>query len=142
MLGALTYISTHDAEGKRVSESVQDGKGTIIKHTVYGYDRREHRTAEVSAWADGTFENASFYDYDEQGHRIRGLHFNAPNLINRNSFQYDAEGRVIREVYGRNYTYKSDTASAWFCFGNSMTGMKSPFDMTGEDSFPKNSSVI
>ena len=28
MLGALIYISTHDAEGKRVSESVQDGKGS------------------------------------------------------------------------------------------------------------------
>ena len=39
----------------------------------------------------GTFENASFYDYDEQGHRIKGLHFNAPNLINRNSFHYDAK---------------------------------------------------
>lgn len=106
MLGALIYISTHDAEGKRVSESVQDGKGAIIKQTVYGYDQREHRTAEVSAWADGTFENASFYDYDDQGHRIRGLHFNAPNLINRNTFHHDAQGRVIREIYSRNYTYK------------------------------------
>ena len=39
MLGALTYLSTHDAEGKRVSESVQDGKGTIIKHTVCQQER-------------------------------------------------------------------------------------------------------
>ena len=106
MLGALIYISTHDAEGKRVSESVKDGKGAIIKQTVYGYDQRWNRIAEVSAWADGTFENASFYEYDDQGRRMRGLHFNAPNLINRNTFQYDAQGRVIREMYSRNYTYK------------------------------------
>jgi hypothetical protein len=106
MLGALIYISTHDAEGKRVSESVQDGKGATIKHAVYGYDQRGNRTAEVSVWADGTFENASFYEYDDQGHRIRGLHFNAPDLINRNTFDYDAQGRVIRETYSRNYTYK------------------------------------
>ena len=106
MLGALIYISTYDAEGKRISESVQDRKGAIIKQTVYEYDQRENRTAEVSAWADGAFENASFYEYDEQGHRIRGLHFNAPNLINRNIFHYDAQGRVIREIYSRNYTYK------------------------------------
>lgn len=106
MLGALIYISAHDAKGKRIAESVQDAKGTIIKQTAYGYEHRGHRTAEVSAWADGTFENASFYDYDDQGHRIRGLHFNAPNLANRNMFEYDAQGRVTRELYSRNYTYK------------------------------------
>ncbi len=106
MLGALIYISTYDAEGKRVSESVQDGQGAIVKQTVYGYDQRENRITEVSAWASGAFENASFYEYDDKGHRIKGLHFNAPNLINRNTFHYDAQGRVIREMYSRNYTYK------------------------------------
>ncbi len=107
-LSTLIYILTYDAEGKRVSESVQDAKGAIVKQRVHVYDQRKNRISEVSAWADGTFENASFYYYDDQGHRIEEVHFNAPNLINRNSFQYDAQGRVIREMFSRNYTYEQD----------------------------------
>lgn len=107
-LSSLIYILTYDAEGKRVSESVQDAKGAIVKQRVHVHDQRKNRISEVSAWADGTFENASFYYYDDQGHRIEEVHFNAPNLINRNSFQYDAQGRVIREMFSRNYTYEQD----------------------------------
>lgn len=112
-IGRITFMSQYDAAGNKRVDVVRDEGGALIKQTVYLYNGRGmHRTAEVTAWADGAFANASFYEYDARGNRIRGVHFNAPALINRNLYHYDEQKRVIKEMYSRNYMYDSKSGEA------------------------------
>ena len=105
--GTLRFFYEHDQAGRKVAEAVRDGRGALVKETRFAYDDHGHRSAEVATWSDGSFENASLYDYDER-HRIRGIHYNAPQIINRNFYTFDAAGRLIRERFERNYGYDAD----------------------------------
>ncbi|KXJ99271.1 MAG: RHS Repeat protein [Nitrospira sp. OLB3] len=104
-LWPLRFSYHYDQTGRLQSEVVTDAKGDLVKETRMAYDARGHRSAEVAAWGDGTFENASLYEYDQAGLKIRGLHYNAVQVINRNLFTYDEHGRVIGERFERNYRY-------------------------------------
>lgn len=104
-LWPLRFLYSYDQAGRRISETVWDGRGELVKETRYGYDDRGDRSAEVAVWGDGTFENASLYDYDEAHRRTQGLHYNAVRVINRNLFAYDSRGRLVRERFERNYRY-------------------------------------
>ena len=109
-LGRIAVTSEYDSAGLKRSDTVRDQTGKPIKQTAYVHDDRRRRLAEVTAWADGAFVNASFYEYDDKGRCIRELHFNAPNLVNRNLYQYDERGRAVGETYSRNYTYEEESA--------------------------------
>lgn len=104
-LGPLRFLYQHDQAGRRIAETVWDGRGALVKETRFAYDDRGDRSAEVAAWSDGTFENASFYDNDEMHRRIRGIHYNAQQVINRNLYTFDGAGRLMRERFERNYRY-------------------------------------
>lgn len=107
-LGPLRFLYQHDQAGRRIAETVRDGRGALVKETRFAYDDRGDRSAEVAAWNDGTFENASFYDNDEMHRRIRGIHYNAQQVINRNLYTFDGAGRLMRERFERNYGYDAD----------------------------------
>jgi len=104
-LWPLRFEYEYDQAGQRLSEKVWDGRGELVKETRAGYDERGNRVAEVTAWADGTFDDASFYAFDPDGRRALGLHYNAPRVINRNRYAYDEQGRLARETFSRNYRY-------------------------------------
>lgn len=104
-LWPLRFLYRYDQAGRRIAESVRDGRGELLKETRFAYDDLGNRSAEVATWSDGTFENASLYDYDQAHRRIRGLHYNAQQVINRNLFIYDGTGRLMRERFERNYRY-------------------------------------
>ncbi len=104
-LWPLRFIYTYDQGGRRIAEVVRDARGELVKETRAVYDERGNRSAELSAWGDGTFENVSLYEYDETRRRIRGLHYNAVQVINRNLYVYDGAGRLLRERFERNYQY-------------------------------------
>jgi len=101
----LRFLYSYDQAGRRIAEAVRDGQGELVKETRSAYDERGNRSAEVAVWADGTFENASFYEYDEARRPTRGLHYNAVQVINRNLYVYGSAGLVIRERFERNYRY-------------------------------------
>jgi hypothetical protein len=102
---SLRFLYSYDQAGRRIAEAVQDAGGKLVKETRSAYDERGNRSAEVAVWADGTFENASFYEYDEAQRPRRGLHYNAVQVINRNLYGYDHTGHVVRERLERNYRY-------------------------------------
>ena len=104
-LWPLRFLYSYDQTGRRMAEAVRDNRGELVKETRFAYDDHGNRTAEVATWGDGTFENASLYEYDQAGRRIRGLHYNAQQVINRNLFVYDGAGRLMRERFERNYRY-------------------------------------
>ena len=104
-LWPLRFFYQRDQAGRRIAEVVKDGQGTLVKETRFAYDDHGDRSAEVATWGDGTFENASFYDYDDMHRRIRGLHYNAQQVINRNFYSFDDAGRLIGERLERNYRY-------------------------------------
>jgi hypothetical protein len=108
-IGRIAVTSQYDSAGLNRLDTIRDHTGTPIKYTAYALDEQARRLAEVTAWADGTFVNGSFYEYDGKGHRTRELHFNAPNLINQNRYRYDEQGRVVDEIYSRNYEYEEDS---------------------------------
>ncbi|MBX3235261.1 MAG: hypothetical protein KF814_03835 [Nitrospiraceae bacterium] len=120
-LWPLRFEYEYGQAGQRLSEKVWDGRGELVKETRAGYDERGNRVAEVAAWADGTFDDASFYAFDSNSRRSLGLHYNAPHIINRNRYLYDDRGRLVREILSRNYRYDSAGAplvtSALFEFG-------------------------
>jgi hypothetical protein len=109
-LGRIAVTSEYDSAGLKRSDTIRDHAGESIKRTAYVHDDRRRRVAEVTAWADGAFVNASFYEYDDKGRCIGELHFNAPGLINRNVYQYDEQGRAVGETYSRNYVYEGESA--------------------------------
>lgn len=102
-LWPLKFSYRYDQAGRRIAEVVQDARGDLVKETRSAYDDRGNRSAEVAAWGDGTFENVSLYEYDEARRRTRGLHYNGVQVINRNLYVFDGEGRVVRERFERNY---------------------------------------
>jgi YD repeat-containing protein len=104
-LWPLRFSYRYDQAGRRISEAVHDARGELVKETRSAYDDHGDRSAEVAAWGDGTFENASLYEYDEAHRTKRGLHYNAVQVINRNLFAYDEAGRLTRERFERNYRY-------------------------------------
>ena len=104
-LWPLRFAYTYDQTGRRTAEVVQDARGAVVKETRSVYDDRGNRSAELAAWGDGTFENVSLYEYDEAHRRIRGLHFNGVQVINRNLYAFDSAGRLVRERFERNYHY-------------------------------------
>jgi YD repeat-containing protein len=104
-LWPLRFLYEYDPGGEGRAERVWDGRGELVKETRVVYDARGQRIAEVAAWSDGTFDNASFYTYDPEGRRVSGLHYNATAVINRNTCSYDHQGRLIRERFARNYQY-------------------------------------
>jgi hypothetical protein len=104
-LWPLRFVYTYDQAGRRTAEVVQDARGAVVKETRSVYDDRGNRSAELAAWGDGTFENVSLYEYDEAHRRIRGLHFNGVQVINRNLYAFDSAGRLVRERFERNYHY-------------------------------------
>lgn len=104
-LWPLRFLYQHDQAGRRIAETVRDGRGALVKQTRWSYDDHGNRSAEVAAWSDGTFENASLYAYDEAHGRIRGLHYNAQRVINRNFYTFDDAGRLLRERFERNYRF-------------------------------------
>jgi len=107
-LWSLRFLYQHDQDGRRIAETVRDDRGALVKETRFAYDDHGHRSAEVATWSDGTFENASLYDYDDTHHRIRGIHYNAQQVINRNLYTFDGAGRLMRERFERNYGYDAD----------------------------------
>jgi len=106
-LWPLRFVYTYDQAGRRTAEIVQDARGAVVKETHSVYDDRGNRSAELSAWGDGTFENVSLYEYDAAHRRIRGLHFNGVQVINRNLYAFDSAGRLVRERLERNYHYNA-----------------------------------
>ena len=104
-LWPLQFSYRYDQDGRRIAEVVRDARGELVKETRAVYDARGNRSAELSAWGDGTFENVSLYEYDETRRRTRGLHYNAVQVINRNLYVYDGAGRLSRERFERNYQY-------------------------------------
>jgi len=104
-LWRMRFFYTYDQAGRRVAETVRDAQGQLVKETRSAYDDRGNRSAEVAVWGDGTFENASLYEYDEVYRRKQALHYNAVQVINRNRYAYDGAGRVLRERFERNYQY-------------------------------------
>lgn len=104
-LWPLRFAYVYDQDGRRVAEVIRDAQGELVKETRAVYDAQGHRSAELSAWGDGTFENVSLYDYDESRRLRRGLHYNAVQVVNRNLYTYDAAGRLIQERFERNYRY-------------------------------------
>jgi hypothetical protein len=104
-LWPLRFLYHHDQAGRRIAETVRDGRGALVKETRFAYDNHGNRSAEVAAWSDGTFENASLYAYDEAHDRIRGIHYNAQQVINRNVYAFDDAGRLLRERFERNYRF-------------------------------------
>lgn len=104
-LWPLRFVYTYDRDGRRMAEVVRDARGELVKETRSVYDDRGNRSAELSAWGDGTFENVSLYEYDEAHRRTRGLHYNAVQVVNRNLYAYDSRGRLLRERFERNYQY-------------------------------------
>ena len=106
-LWPLRFAYTYDQTGRRTAEVVQDARGAVVKETRSVYDDRGNRSAELAAWGDGTFENVSLYEYDEAHRRIRGLHFNGVQVINRNLYAFDSAGRLVRERFERNYHYNA-----------------------------------
>ena len=107
-LWPLRFLYSYDQAGRRIAEAVRDGRGELVKETRFAYDDHGDRSAEVATWSDGTFENASFYDYDQAHRLIRGLHYNAQQVINRNLYTFDGPGRLMRERFERNYRYDAD----------------------------------
>ena len=101
----LHFRYRYDQAGRRMAEEVRDARGVLVKETRFAYDDNGGRSAEVAAWSDGTFENASLYGYDLNHRRIRGIHYNAQQIINRNYYMFDAAGRLTRERLERNYGY-------------------------------------
>ena len=101
----LRFVYTYDQAGRRIAEAIRDVRDELVKETRSVYDDRGNRSAELAAWGDGTFENVSLYEYDEAHRPIRGLHYNAVQVINRNLFAYDEAGRLARERFERNYRY-------------------------------------
>ena len=95
-LWPLQFSYRYDQDGRRIAEVVRDARGELVKETRAVYDARGNRSAELSAWGDGTFENVSLYEYDETRRRTRGLHYNAVQVINRNLYVYDGAGRLSR----------------------------------------------
>jgi len=108
-IGRIAVTSEYDPTGLKRLDTICDRAGAPIKHTVYVHDDQGRRLAEVTAWADGGFVNSSFYEYNDKGHRIRELHFNAPNLINQNRYRYDDQGRIVDEIFSRNYEYEDSS---------------------------------
>ena len=104
-LWPLRFLYRYDQEGRRVAETVRDARGELVKETRFAYDDHGYRSAEVATWSDGTFENASLYEYDRAHRLIRGLHYNAQQVINRNLYTFDGVGRLMRERFERNYQY-------------------------------------
>lgn len=104
-LWPLRFVYTYDRAGRRIAEAVHDARNDLLKETRSVYDDYGNRSAELAAWGDGTFENASLYEYDEAHRRTRSLHYNAVRVINRNLFVYDDAGRLLRERFERNYRY-------------------------------------
>ncbi|MCS6290322.1 MAG: hypothetical protein H8K10_15310 [Nitrospira sp.] len=107
-LWPLRFVYTHDQAGRRTAEVVRDARGAVVKETRSVYDDHGDRSAELAAWGDGTFENVSLYEYDEAHRRVRGLHFNGVQVINRNLYAFDSAGRLVRERFERNYHYDAD----------------------------------
>ncbi len=106
-LWPLQFSYRYDQAGRRIAEVVQDARGDVVKETRSAYDGRGNCSAEVAAWGDGTFENVSLYEYDDAHRRIRGLHFNGVQVINRNLYAFDPAGRLVRERFERNYHYNA-----------------------------------
>jgi len=106
-LWPLRFVYSYDQAGRRIAEVVQDARGELVKETRSVYDDRGNRSAELAAWGDGTFENVSMYEYDDRHRRIRGLHFNGVQVINRNLYAFDSAGRLVRERFERNYRYNA-----------------------------------
>ncbi len=104
-LWPLQFSYRYDQVGRRVAEVVRDARGELVKETRSVYDDHGNRSAELAVWGDGTFENVSLYEYDEAHRRIRGLHYNGVQVINRNLYAYDGAGRLLRERFERNYQY-------------------------------------
>jgi hypothetical protein len=107
-LWPLRFLYQRDQAGRRTVEAVRDGEGALVKETRFAYDDHGDRSAEVATWGDGTFENASFYNYDEAHRRIRAIHYNAQQVINRNFYSFDDSGRLIGERLERNYGYDAE----------------------------------
>ncbi|MGC4096541.1 MAG: hypothetical protein QM706_05440 [Nitrospira sp.] len=107
-LWPLRFTYVYNKDGKRVAEVIRDARGELVKETRAVYDAEGNRSAELSAWGDGTFENVSLYDYDEFRRLRRALHYNAVQVVNRNLYSYDGAGRLLQERFERNYRY--DTA--------------------------------
>lgn len=101
----LRFAYTYDQSGRRTAEVIRDARGKVVKETRSVYDDRGNRSAELAVWGDGTFENVSLYEYDDAHRRIRALHYNAVQVINRNLYRYDEAGRISRERFERNYRY-------------------------------------
>ncbi|HET6674476.1 MAG TPA: hypothetical protein VFG71_04010 [Nitrospiraceae bacterium] len=120
-LGRIAVTSEYDAAGLNRLDTVCDHTGAPIKRTVFVHDNEWRRLAEVTAWADGTFVNSSFYEYDDKSHRIREVHFNAPSLINQNRYRYDEQGRIVGETYSRNYAYDEQSGQL-FQFAKATAG--------------------
>ena len=106
-LWPLRFVYTYDQAGRRTAEVVQDARGAVVKETRSVYDDRGNRSAELAVWGDGTFENVSLYEYDDAHRRVRGLHFNGVQVINRNLYAFDPAGRLVRERFERNYHYNA-----------------------------------
>ena len=104
-LWPLRFTYAYNQDGRRVAEVIRDARGELVKETRAVYDAQGNRSAELSAWGDGTFENVSLYEYDESRHITRGLHYNAVQVVNRNLYTYDAAGRLVQERFERNYRY-------------------------------------
>ncbi len=120
-LGRIAVTSEYDSAGLNRLDTVRDHTGAPIKRTVFIHDDERRRQAEVTAWADGTFVNSSFYEYDDKSHRIREVHFNAPSLINQNRYRYDEQGRIVGETYSRNYAYDEQSGQL-FQFARAVAG--------------------
>ena len=124
-LWPLRFVYEYDPAGRRISEKILDGRGELVKETRTVYDDRGNRVAEVAAWGDGTFENASFYEFDGDRRMMLGLHYNAPLVVNRNTYGYDDQGRLVRETFARNYRYDAGggrvVSSALFDYGYEVT---------------------
>ncbi|MCW5798481.1 MAG: hypothetical protein KIT40_08275 [Nitrospira sp.] len=104
-LWPLRFTYVYDKDGRRLAEMIRDARGELVKETRAVYDAQGNRSAELSAWGDGTFENVSLYDYDELQRLRRGLHYNAVQVVNRNLYSYDGAGRLLQERFERNYRY-------------------------------------
>ena len=104
-LWPLRFTYVYDQDGRRIAEMIRDARGELVKETRAVYDAQGNRSAELSAWGDGTFENVSLYEYDESRRLRRGLHYNAVQVVNRNLYSYDGAGRLIQERLEQNYRY-------------------------------------
>jgi len=90
------------ADGKRMTETVptitdHEEMDSIYSKGAYSYYMNGNLAAKVSALNDGSFQDATFYLYDDNGTQDVVIHHASDHLVTRTEFEYDKYGNIIRE---------------------------------------------